>query len=73
MELPTNKYRPFYFDGINYIFELEPNGNSRMICEVRGEGDGRFEENAKLIVEALNNQLERHVRHIKEMVERSST
>jgi hypothetical protein len=25
-----------------------------MICEVRGVGDGKFEENAKLIVDALN-------------------
>jgi len=65
MELPKNIYRPFYFDGINYIFELETNGNSRMICEVRGEGDGRFEENAKLIVEALNDQMEGHMMRLK--------
>ena len=44
----------FYFDGISFIFELEDDGNSRMICEVRGEGDGMFKENADMLVEALN-------------------
>lgn len=44
----------YYFDGINYIFFTEADGNSRMICEVRGAGDGKYEENAKLLVNALN-------------------
>jgi hypothetical protein len=44
----------FYFDGITYVFEEEKDGNSRMICEVRGVGDGKFEENGKLITDALN-------------------
>lgn len=51
----------FYFDGLNYIFEKEADGNSRMICEVRGVGDGKFEENAKLLVDALNDRTEGEV------------
>ena len=45
---------PYYFDEISYVFELEKNGNSRIICEIRGEGDGRFKENGRLVSDALN-------------------
>ena len=53
---PNEELKPgqFYFDGITYIFQHEADGNARMICEVRGEGDRKFEENAKLIVDSLN-------------------
>lgn len=45
---------PYYFDGISYVFKKEADGNSQMVCEVRGAGAGLFEQHAKLIVDSLN-------------------
>lgn len=50
----TKEHPRFYFDGVDYIFEREDDGNNQMICEVRGLGAGILERNAKLVVDALN-------------------
>jgi hypothetical protein len=47
----------FYHCGeADYIF-LRKNGVDRAVCEVRGVGEGKYEENRDFLLEALNDHL----------------
>ena len=48
-------YLEYYHDDEgDYIFKRESDGNSRMICEVRGIGGGHYTKNVKLLLDTLN-------------------